>query len=211
MITPATLTALDTLLPPLPPSRRVALLGGSFNPPHLGHSMLGLAVLAVEGTCDLWVLPTSTHAFGKELTAFEQRAEMCRLAFARLGPRAHVVEAEAVLPAPNYTVTMLRAFRALRPDAHFLWVAGADLLEDLPLWREPDEVLRLVELFLVPRPGYDDQHRSRLGFALPELSSSIVRDHVAAGRDVSGLLDSDVLGFVEAQGLYQAESPPSAP
>lgn len=211
MIAPATLAALDALLPPLPSSGRVALLGGSFNPPHLAHSMLGLAVLAVEGTCDLWVLPTKSHALGKELVAFAHRAEMCRLAFSRLGPRAHIVEAEAALPAPNYTVTMLRAFRALRPDAHFLWVAGADLLEELHLWREPDEVLRLAELFLVPRPGHDDQRQARLGFALPELSSSLLRDHLAAGRDVSGLVDCDVLAFVRARGLYQAENPLIAP
>lgn len=211
MMAPASLAALDALLPPSPPSGRVALLGGSFNPPHLAHSMLGLAVLAVEGTCDLWVLPTRAHAFGKALVDFAQRVEMCRLAFSRLGPRAHVVEAEAALPAPNYTVTMLRAFRTLRPDAHFLWVAGADLLEEIHLWREPDEVLRLAELFLVPRPGYDDQGRARLGFALPELSSSRLREHVASGRDVSGLLDSEVLGVVRARGLYREGDPPVVP
>ncbi|MFZ9889422.1 MAG: nicotinate-nicotinamide nucleotide adenylyltransferase [Myxococcota bacterium] len=209
MIAPALLASLDATLPPLPPSRSVALFGGSFNPPHLAHSMLGLAVLSVEGACDLWVLPTSTHAFGKELVAFEHRADMCRLAFSRLGPRAHVVEAERLLPTPNYTVTMLRAFHEVRPEARFLWVAGADLLEELHLWREPEEVLRLAELFLVPRPGYDDQHRARLGFALPELSSSRLREDLAEGRDVSGLLDSDVLRLVSKRGLYQGAPAPS--
>lgn len=208
MIDDALLASLDARVPPLPASGRVALLGGSFNPPHLAHAMLGLAVLAVDLECELWVLPTADHPFGKELAPLVHRLEMCRLAFSRLGPRAHVVDLESGLPSPSYTVETLRALHRMRPGIQPLWVAGADLLDDLPRWHEPDELERLAELFLVPRPGYDDRGRARLDFALAELSSRNLRARLAAGEDVRGSLDAAVLAYIEKNALYRT-APPS--
>lgn len=203
MIDDALLEALDARVPPLPASGRVALLGGSFNPPHLAHAMLGLAVLALDEECELWVLPTADHPFGKELAPLADRLAMCRLAFARLGSRAHVVDLESGLPAPSYTVQTLRALHRMRPGIRPQWVAGADILEELHRWQEPEEVERLAELFLVPRPGYDDRGRARLDFALAELSSRDLRARLAAGEDVSGSLDAAVRAYVLARNLYR--------
>lgn len=197
------LAALDARVPPLPASGRVALLGGSFNPPHLAHAMLGLAVLAVDEDSELWVLPCADHPFGKELAPLRDRLQMCRLAFARLGPRAHVVDLESALPSPSYTVQTLRVLHQLRRGIRPLWVAGADLLGELHRWREPEEIERLAELFLVPRPGFDDQGRARLDFALAELSSRDLRARITAGEDVSGSLDAAVRAFLLARGLYR--------
>src|SRR5690606_20207377 len=108
--------------------------------PHLAHAMLGLAVLAVDEECALWVLPTADHPFGKELAPLDARLHMCRLAFAWLGLRAHVVDLESGLPMPSYTVQTLRVLHRMRPGIRPLWVAGADLLDELDRWREPDEV-----------------------------------------------------------------------
>lgn len=200
------LASLEARVPPLPATGRVALLGGSFNPPHLAHAMLGLAVLALDDECELWVLPCADHPFGKDLAPLEDRIEMCRFAFSRLGPRARVVDLESGLPKPSYTVQTLRALHRMRPGIAPLWVAGADLLEELPRWSEPDEVERLAELFLVPRPGFDDHGRARLDFALAELSSRTLRARLAAGDDVSGSLDAAVRAFIEARGLYQKDA-----
>ncbi len=199
----ALLAALDERVPPLPASKRVALLGGSFNPPHLAHAMLGLAVLSVDDECELWVLPCADHPFGKELAPLPDRLEMCRFAFSRLGPRARVVDLESGLPSPSYTVQTLRALHRMRPGIRPLWVAGADLLDELHRWQEPLEVERLAELFLVPRPGYDDRGRARLDFALAELSSRDLRARLAAGEDVPGSLDAAVRAFILARNLYR--------
>lgn len=204
MIDDALLASLDPRVPALPASGRVALLGGSFNPPHLAHAMLGLAVLAVDAECELWVLPTADHPFGKELSPLAHRLEMCRRAFSRLGPRAHVVDLESGLPSPSYTVQTLRVLHRMRPGIRPQWVAGADILEELHLWNEPEEVERLAELFLVPRPGYDDRGRARLDFALAELSSRDLRARLAAGEDVRGSLDAAVRAYIDTNGLYRS-------
>ena len=131
------------------------------------------------------------------------RLEMCRFAFSRLGPRASVVDLESGLPTPSYTVQTLRALHHMRPGIRPLWVAGADLLDELHRWQEPEEVERLAELFLVPRPGYDDKGRARLDFALAELSSRDLRARLAAGEDVPGSLDAAVRAFILARNLYR--------
>jgi hypothetical protein len=67
--------------------RSVALLGGSFNPPHVGHLLLAQYVLATAPVDELWLLPTFRHAFGKDLAPYDDRLAMCELVAAELGPR----------------------------------------------------------------------------------------------------------------------------
>lgn len=194
--------AIAGALPDAGPGARVALLGGSFNPPHVAHALLAHSVLAVGDVEQVWVLPTAQHPFGKDLAPLSHRLAMARLAFRHLGDRVSVSELEDRLPAPSYTVQTLRAIHAARPGISLLWVAGTDILAELPLWREHEALLEMCELFLVPRPGFDDEGRARLGFALPDVSSTAVREHLARGRDVEGLLDAQVLAYVREHGLY---------
>lgn len=194
---------LDARIPALPAGGRVLLLGGSFNPPHIAHALLGLAALLVDEAEALWVLPCADHPFGKELAPLPDRLEMCRLTFSPLGERVAIVDLESALPSPSYTVETLRALHRLRPGIQPVWIAGSDILEDLPRWREPEEMQRLAELFLFPRPGYDDDGRARLGFALPDVASAELRARIARGADISKHLERRVHALIEARGLYR--------
>ena len=69
---------------------RVAIFGGSFNPPHLAHQMAALYVLETAAIDELWIVPAFQHPFGKVLAPFAHRLEMCELAAAALGPRVKV-------------------------------------------------------------------------------------------------------------------------
>jgi|GEM_PF-954486 len=151
----AALKALDPYVPPLRGLGRIGLLGGSFNPPHLGHLLIATAVYAVEEIDHLWVIPTASHAFGKDLAPFADRVRMCHLAFRHLAGGAAVLDIEERLPKPSYTVNLLRALHALRPGIKPLWIAGSDVLADLPRWKEPEEVQRLARFVVVPRKGYE--------------------------------------------------------
>jgi nicotinate-nucleotide adenylyltransferase len=195
-------TDLGALLPPLPENKRVALLGGSFNPPHLAHALLALCALSADDVGAVWVLPCADHPFGKSLAPLAHRVAMCRLAFAPLGERVQVVDVESRLPTPSFTVQTLRALRAARPAIEPKWIIGSDILPELHLWRESETLETLCELFVVPRAGYDDAGRGRLGFALPEISSTDVRARLAGGGDVSGLLDRGVAAYVAEHELY---------
>lgn len=195
------LQALDTFIPPLRGFGRIGLLGGSFNPPHLGHVMIALAVYATEEIDHLWVIPTASHAFGKDLAPFDDRVRMCHLAFRHFAGGAAVLDLEKRLPTPSYTVNLLRVLHALRPGVKPVWIAGSDIIEELPKWKEPEEVQRLARLVVVPRRGYESG--AKLGIDLPLLSSTDVRTLLREGRDVSGLIDREVLSFIDKRELYR--------
>src|SRR5882762_10166540 len=94
---------------------RVAVFGGSFNPPHAAHQLVALYVLETQPVDELWFVPTYAHPFGKPLAAYDHRLAMCELAAAPLGPRVRVSRAEAEL--------------AQRPD--FVASRTLDLVEHL--------------------------------------------------------------------------------
>ncbi len=196
----AALKALDPYVPPLRALGRIGLLGGSFNPPHLGHLLIATAVYAVEEIDHLWVIPTASHAFGKDLAPFADRVRMCHLAFRHLAGGAAVVDIESRLPTPSYTVTLLRVLHALRPGIKPVWIAGSDIIDDLPRWREPDVVQRLARFVIVPRKGYEGG--AKLGIDLPLLSSTDVRTLMHEGKSIEGLVDREVVQYIERRELY---------
>lgn len=195
------LAALDAFVPPLRGLGRIGLLGGSFNPPHLAHLMIAVAVYATEELDHLWVIPTASHAFGKDLAPFDDRVRMCHLAFRHLAGGAAVLDLENRLPRPSYTVNLLRVLHALRPGIKPVWIAGSDILKDLPRWKEPEEVQRLARMVVVPRKGYEEG--AKLGIDLPLLSSTDIRTMLHEKKDVSGLIDREVLQFIERRFLYR--------
>ncbi|HEY4220115.1 MAG TPA: nicotinate-nicotinamide nucleotide adenylyltransferase [Myxococcota bacterium] len=196
--------ALGTWLPPLRGLGRIGILGGSFNPPHLGHLLMAVAVYATEELDHLWVIPTPDHAFGKKLAPFLDRVRMCHLAFRHLAGGAAVLDVENRLPrapgAPSFTVDLLRALHQARPGIKPVWIAGSDILPDLAKWKDPEEVQRLARLVVVPRKGYEGG--ARLQIDLPLLSSTDVRSLIAHKGDATGLLDREVIAFIEKRGLY---------
>jgi nicotinate-nucleotide adenylyltransferase len=207
--------ALASWLPPLRGFGRVGVLGGSFDPPHIAHLLMAAAVYAVEELDHLWVLPCADHAFGKKLAPFDDRVRMCHLAFRHFAGGAAVLDLERRLPrpagTPSYTVDTLRALHALRPGIKPIWIAGSDILADLPRWKEPEEVERLCRLAIVPRPGHPAGGRSRLRIELPPLSSTMIRDLLArqppSAEEVEGLIDREVWTYIDRRGLYAPSTP----
>jgi nicotinate-nucleotide adenylyltransferase len=198
----------DDALPATEPGDRVALFGGSFNPPHISHALVAHSILLACEVDQLWVLPCADHPFGKGLAPFEDRMELCRLAFQHLAPRVRVVGLEALLPEPNFTVRTLRAIHAARPGLALKWVIGTDIVDELHLWREPEALPELCEMIIVPREGY--ARRGVLEFPIPGISSTEVRARVARDEDISGLVGREVVAHIEARGLYRAEPASSA-
>jgi nicotinate-nucleotide adenylyltransferase len=98
-------------------------------------------------------------------------------------------------------VNLLRALHALRPGIKPVWIAGSDVLAELPRWREPDEVQRLARFVVVPRKGFEGG--ARLGIELPMLSSTDVRAVRLRGESIEGLVDREVLAYVERRDLYR--------
>jgi nicotinate-nucleotide adenylyltransferase len=182
------------------PSEVVGVLGGSFDPPHVGHVLVASWALSVTEVSRVVVVPALRHAFGKSLQAYEHRVRMCELAFADLG-RVSVSRIEAELGGAGYTVDMLEALAVRLRGAKLRLVMGADLEKELPKWRRPERVVALAPPLVVGRCGHGE--RGEKDVTLPEVSSTDVRRRLAAGESVASVVPRSVLAHIEAHGLYR--------
>jgi nicotinate-nucleotide adenylyltransferase len=184
--------------------REIALLGGSFNPPHVAHLMAAYWALATQGVGEVWLLPAYRHPFGKVLAPFEDRVRMCELAAAALRG-VHVCAAEAELaddPLCGKTARTLEHLVAKHPAHRFALVVGSDVLRETDKWYRFDRVRELARILVVGREGYPDG----AGGAplLPAVSSTDIRARLARGEDVAALVPRRVLAYVQDRGLYRA-------
>jgi nicotinate-nucleotide adenylyltransferase len=183
--------------------RRVAVFGGSFNPPHRGHQQLVALLLERDLADEVWVVPVYDHPFGKELAPFEDRLAMCRLAFSPLGPRVRVTDVERDLGGPSYTVRTLSELRRhLATGDELFLVVGADALPETESWRDFERVRELAGLLVVPRQGLPGEGTLDLP-APPGVSSSEVRERLGRGLEVTDLVPEAVARYLDERGLYR--------
>src|SRR5690606_17302046 len=115
---------------------QIAVYGGSFNPPHVGHAMV-MSWLRWTGRAEaVWLLPTFHHAFGKDLAPWPLRVELCEQLAALAGGSVSVCTVEAELPAPSYTIDTLRELARRHPEHRFRMVIGSDNLAVLDKWKD---------------------------------------------------------------------------
>ena len=196
------------------------IFGGTFDPPHLGHLILASESLWQLGLDRLlWVLtPDPPHKPSQPITPLALRLEMLRLALSD-EPRFEICDVEIDRPGPHYTVDTLRQLRAADPSRELVYLMGGDSLRDLPNWREPAEILRLCHKLGVMRRPYDEVDLDALERVLPgirekvrmvevpllQVSSSQVRQRVAAGQSFRYYLHPKVYDYIVQSGLYQPD------
>ncbi len=176
----------------------IALFGGSFDPPHLGHVLAAAWARRNGGAERVWVLPSANHPYAKQLSPWEVRWRLCQLAFADM----HFVELrDDELRSSGYTVDLVERLQRENPGHRWLLVGGTDTARDLPNWHRGADLARLIEVVCVPRGGYDADP-----LALPAISSSLVRGHLRRGESVEGLLPEPVRLEIANRGWYQSPS-----
>ena len=194
---------------------RVALFGGSFNPPHAAHQLVALYVLETEDVDELWFVPTFAHPFHKSLVPFEHRVAMCELAIEPLGARVRVSRAEEELAAqPGFvasrSVELVEMLRAQDASRSFRFVVGADILQETAKWHRWDDLVQLAPPIVVGRPGFPARRREERseagdddGVVMPDISATRVRELLAAGdASVASLVPHRVLRYIAGHGLY---------
>ena len=174
----------------------VGVLGGRFDPPHLGHVALAERALAEFRIDELHVTVVADAAHKPSEAPADDRLAMAKLAFARLDP---IVELEH----HPYTVDALEA--AAYDDPIFL--IGADELAAFPTWKQPERVLELARLGVATRPGYAPataSPRIRIFELEPHpVSSSELRERVRRGEPLDGLVEPAVAAYIAEHGLYR--------
>jgi nicotinate-nucleotide adenylyltransferase len=189
---------------------RVALFGGSFNPPHVAHQLVALYVLETRAVDELWLIPCFQHPFEKSLEPFADRLRMCELAAAALGPRAKVNEVEGQLGGESRTLRTVQALRAAHPGYQFSLVIGSDLEGETASWYGASELQQTVPFIVVGRGGQGPggQPSGAPEVVMPPVSSTEVRDRLRAARPVDGLVPRAVLDYIRARGLYAMRGHP---
>lgn len=191
---------------------RLGIFGGTFDPPHLGHLVAASdACEALELDRVLWI-PSARHPLkqGRVQTSAALRLEMVRAAIAG-DPRFEADELELRREGPSYTVDTLRALAGRHPGAALFLLSGADLLSELPRWREPDEIQRLATLAVLSREG--DTLPAETGLravAVPvtrvDVSATEVRRRASEERSIRYLVPEAVRAIVERERPYRDRS-----
>lgn len=186
----------------------VGLLGGSFDPIHLGHLIVGRAVAEALGLGALRFLPTGTQPLkrGRHGAAASDRVAMVEAAIAG-EPGFALERLEADRPGPSYTVDTLRALRAREPGEEFTVLLGADAVADLGQWREAAALPGLARLVAFARPGAPRPAHPLLAAVVEapavEISSTAIRRRVAAGQSIRYLVPEAVAEYIARHGLYR--------
>jgi nicotinate-nucleotide adenylyltransferase len=183
---------------------RVALFGGSFNPPHIGHQLLALTVLETRAVDQLWMVPCFRHRFDKALAPFPDRMEMCRRAMLALGERAQVSDIEGQLGGESRTLVTVSTLRAAHPGVDFQLVIGADLEAEVDSWYGAAELRRLISFIVVGRGGHGrhEPDDASAGPQMPAVSSTDVRARLGRGQPVNALVPRLVLDYIRERKLY---------
>lgn len=181
-------------------TRTAALFGGSFNPPHIGHVLAVAYLLSATEVDEVWVVPVFEHAFGKELASYDDRRQMCELAFGWM-TGVRILDIERELGGESRTLFTVEALRERHPDVQLRLAIGSDVLDDLPQWHRFDRIAELAPPIVLGRAGHP--HQDAPVAVLPEVSSTEVREAARAGEDLTGTVARRVAQYILERGLFR--------
>jgi nicotinate-nucleotide adenylyltransferase len=180
------------------PERRVALYGGSFNPPHLAHLLVSLAILEARPVNEIWLVPTYAHAFGKMLAPFDLRVDWCRTLVEPLGSRASVCQIECELGGESRTIDTMNALVRRHPNLEFSLVMGSDIRTERNEWKRFDELEARFDIHWIGRVGHQTSESDII--IMPDISSSTIRLRLSQNLPVDNLVPSRVLSAIKNSG-----------
>ena len=193
---------------------KIGILGGTFDPPHIGHLVLAqYAVSALDLEC-VYFVPAADPPHKSQLRyEIEHRLPMLELAIA--GNEYFVISRVDIdRPGPHYTVDMVRILQAQQPETDFYFLMGGDSLHNLPTWYQPQALMDLVKMAVVARLGteIDEDLLAIPGLAervtvidspLLGFSSTEIAVRLEAGKSVRYLVPDSVLEYIKEHRLYQ--------
>lgn len=188
--------------------KKVGILGGTFNPPHFGHLIMANEAYHSLGLDEVRFLPNSI-APHKEVHGANtsQRLKMTELAIEGFS-QFRIEDYEITAGGVSYTFDTISQLLKLEPETAFYFIVGGDTVEDLNSWHRIHELAEMVQFVGIGRPGYD----STTDFPVmmidsPEmhLSSTMLRERVAAKRPLTFFVPAKVETYIREEGLYEPE------
>jgi nicotinate-nucleotide adenylyltransferase len=195
-------------------NKHIGIMGGTFDPIHIGH-LLAAEMAKEAGKLDaVWFLPTyhPPHKHHKMGASAEARKRMVKLAIADVD-YFHLELMELERGGISYSIDTAIQLTQLYPDVRFTWIIGGDMAQYLPQWVRIEELVQYVSFLGLTRPGYayecsllPEFIRDRVLYhEMPSLdiSSTMIRERVRAGRSIRYLTPDAVRYYIEQEGLYQ--------
>jgi nicotinate-nucleotide adenylyltransferase len=189
---------------------KIGILGGTFDPIHIGHLIIAQEALwQCRLDCVLFMVTARPpHKRAPEAVA-EHRYKMVELAIEkRKGFRPSRLEIER--GGNSYTVQTLRELQRLYPDASHYWIVGGDSILEFKTWEDPEDVIRLANLIVAPRPGFDlsgvdpalNGRITILDTPQIDISSTTIRKRIHEGRPIGFLIPAQVEDYIQRNRLY---------
>lgn len=200
-------------------TRRVGVMGGTFDPIHHGHLVAASEVMASFALDEVIFVPTGQQPFkaGREVAPAEHRYLMTVVATAS-NPRFTVSRMEIDRPGPSYTIDTLRALHESLEDTKLFFITGADVLPQILNWKNSAELWSLAHFIGVTRPGHalqpvglPEDGASMLEVPAMAISSTDCRVRVAAGRPIWYLVPDGVVQYIGKHDLYRAPNRAEVP
>lgn len=198
---------------------KIGILGGTFNPVHTAHIQMAKECFSALSLDKLIVIPTfiPPHKPAKNLADAEERIEMCGLAIKGC-PGFEVCDYEIAEQGRSYTYRTLKFLREKYPGSEFFLLMGADMFLTVQDWRHSQEIYKMTALCVAQREHGEfralEFHAMRLegegarciilDVDPTPLSSTLIREKIKAGEDITGMLDPAVLQYIKEKRLYGA-------
>ena len=198
--------------------RRIGIMGGTFDPIHMGHLITAEMVRTDAHLDEILFIPSARppHKDGARAASAEDRLIMTERAV-QDNPYFSVSDIELRRDGPSYTVDTIAELRADLGEAEIFFITGADAMNDLYLWHEPEQLLRSCRFIVATRQGvpldevllaekFSAEERSHIE-VLPtphlEISSTVIRARIRAGLSIRHLVPRAVEEYIEKRGLYR--------
>lgn len=197
---------------------KIAILGGSFDPPHEGHVSIANRLLKLFDFDQFWLMPCYQHPFNKNLSTPDTRLAMTKYLETT---RIKVLDLEIKRKTISYTVDALKLLAKTHPQDRFCWVIGTDQVESLTKWKNWQEIINDFKLIIVPRTNYEEARMEVKNIAKqvahPEniifidkqiflpiyISSRLVRQKVKENKSISNLVPKEVKKYIIQNKLYK--------
>ena len=205
--------------------RKIALFGGTFDPVHLGHTTVAADATRHIGAEKIIFIPAKRSPLKGFLPKANDKHRLKMIALAIAGQKTfEVSDCELKKPAPSYTLDTVRQFQAEYGGETLIhWLVGADSIHDLTYWYQIVELIDTCIITTMCRPGceppdftkfeplWGPQRTEKLQqnviqTPLIDISSTEIRDRLAAGRDAADMLTPSVAEYIRKHGLYRSKS-----
>lgn len=201
--------------------RKIGIMGGTFDPIHIGHLVLAQSAMEAEGLDEVWLVPTGCSYMkeDRKVLSPKERYEMTKLAVQE-NDKMRCLDIEIKREGYTYSYETLEELRKEYPEDLFFFIFGADCLFTIETWKYPERIFANASVLAAMRNGADiaamelkiaelsQKYEARirlLSFLNLEISSTDIRERVRVGKSIRYLVPDKVLDYIAEKGFYKDE------